>query len=603
MRAPWWVPHLALAAGVLLVYEPVRDYPFVVLDDKAFVSENPIVLGGLTRDGVIRAFSESPQGNYVPLAWISHMLDVELFGLDAGSHHTVNLLLHLTSTLLLFEVLRRATGAVWPSVFVAAVFGVHPTHVESVAWVAERRDALSALFFVLCLGAYTGWTRSGGALRYATLLLAYTLGLLSKPMLVTLPFLLLLLDFWPLRRGALGLLRLVAEKLPLLVPAAIVSVLALSTQQLAMPTLEELPLGTRLANASVSSAAYLWKTLWPADLAVFYPLDRDVPAAHALAAALLIAVITAGVFLARRSQPWLLVGWLWFGGMLVPVVGLVQVGSQSMADRYTYLPGIGLSIAAAWSAAAIVRGRPGAARALAVGCAIWLLLCLVMARSQVATWRDSIALFEHARSVTGGNVVVALNLAEAYEDAGENERALALYEEALHWQPGARGAHGRMGEILARRGELEAGGRHLLLAVRYDPLDPQPRVALGRLLFRTGQADAAAAELEAALALDPENAAARYHLAELTALAGDGETATRWFVEALRTRPPAQDEPIAYRHPAVLAALAAGCAEAGRPESAERWAKRGLTLARLAGLQELSARLETDLQRYQAAPR
>jgi tetratricopeptide (TPR) repeat protein len=603
LKAPVWVVHLVLAAGVLLVYEPVRDYPFVVLDDKAFVSENPIVLGGLTRDGVMRAFSESHQGNYVPLAWLSHMLDVELFGLEAGPHHTVNLLLHLASTLLLFEVLRRATGSLWPSAFVAAVFGVHPTHVESVAWVAERRDVLSALFFVLCLGAYTGWVRSGGALRYAALLVAYTLGLLSKPMLVTLPFLLLLLDFWPLRRGAQGPLRLVGEKLPLLVPAVIVSLLALSTQQLAMPSLAEHSLDSRLANASVSSAAYLWKTLWPAELAVFYPLDRDVPAAHAMASALLIALITAGAWLARRSQPWLLVGWLWFGGMLLPVVGLVQVGSQSMADRYTYLPGIGLSIAAAWAGAAILRGRPRAARALAVACAIWLVLCLVLARSQVAIWRDSIALFEHTRSVTGGNVVVALNLAEAYEDAGDNERALALYEEALHWQPGARGAHGRMGAILARRGELEAGGRHLLLAVRYEPLNPQPRVELGRLLFRTGQAEAATAELEAALELDPGNAATRYHLAELTALAGDTDTATRWFAEALRAQPPAQDEPIAYGQPAVLVALAAGCAEAGRPESAERWAKRGLTLARLAGLQELASRLETDLQRYQAAQR
>lgn len=231
----------------------------------------------------------------------------------------------------------------------------------------------------------------------------------------------------------------------------------------------------------------------------------------------------------------------------------------------------------------------------------WLALCMLLGRAQVSTWRDSVTLFEHAREVTGGNAVVELNLAEAYEDAGDAERALAHYEKALQWQPGARGAHARMGALLARRGELEKGSRHLLLATRIDPLDPAPRVELGTLLLRTGRAEPAARELERALELDPTNAAARYRLAEIRALLGEGDEATRLFAEALSARPPAEDVPIADKHPAVLVALAAGCAEAGRLESAERWATRGLTLAQLAGDRELTARLEEDLERYRAA--
>lgn len=598
-----WAVHALLAAGVLFVYAPVRHFPFVVLDDKAYVSENPAVLGGLSGEGVAWAFTHSAQGNYVPLAWLSHMLDVELFGLDAGAHHAVNVLLHLASTLLLFEVLRRASGGLWPSAFAAAVFGVHPTHVESVAWVAERRDVLSGLLFVLSLGAYVSWTRAGGWLRYAALLVCFSLGLLAKPMLVTLPCLLLLLDLWPLRRAGRGAARLVLEKLPLLLPAAGVSALALSTQEQAMPSLAQLPLGTRLAGAFVAYAGYLRDTLWPLDLAVFHPLDLDVPAGRAVGAALLVAALSAGALLAWRRRPWLTLGWLWFAGMLVPVIGLVQVGSQSMADRYLYLPGIGLTVALAWGAAELVAGRPQARRALAGAALLWLAACLLLARAQVHTWRDSIALFDHAREVTGGNVVVELNLGEAYEDAGDTESALAHYERALHWQPGARGAHTRIGAILARRGELERAFRHLLLAVRLDPLDAAAHVELGTLLLRTGRLEAAQAALARALELEPGNASARYRMAELRALGGDIQAAAALFAEALAARPPARDAPVADKHPAVLVALAAGCAEAGRPAAAERWAARALSLARLAGEAELVARLEADLARYRAAPR
>ena len=379
-----WPPRLlvwaALALAVLAVYAPVRSFPFVVYDDKAYVSENPAVLGGLSREGVIWAFTHSEQGNYVPLTWLSHMLDVELFGLDAGRHHTVNALLHLLTALLLFEALRRMTGAPAPSAFVALLFAVHPTHVESVAWVAERRDTLSAFFWMLTLLAYAGYAGPGRrrGLRYAAVLAAFGLGLLAKPMLVTLPFVLLLLDFWPLRRASEGIGRLVLEKVPLLALAGLTSAAAVWTQGAvgAMATLEQLPLAARVANALLSYAAYLGKTLWPVDLAVFYPYALEMPLAKTAAALGLLVALSAAALLQWRSRPYLAVGWLWYLGTLLPVIGIVQIGSQSMADRYTYLPTIGIAIAIAWGAADLASGRPRARRALAAAAALALGACI-----------------------------------------------------------------------------------------------------------------------------------------------------------------------------------------------------------------------------------
>ncbi len=598
---PRWAFHLVLALGVLLVYEAVRDFPFVVYDDKAYVSENRQVLRGLSRESVTWAFTRSEQGNYVPLAWLSHMADVELFGLDAGAHHVVNLLLHLATTLLLFEVFRSATGEPWPSAFVAAVFGIHPTHVESVAWVAERRDVLSGLFFVLSCGAYMGWVRAsrGRVLRYGLLLVAFTLGLLAKPMLVTLPFVLLLLDLWPLRRLEVGATRLVVEKLPLLVPAAAVAAGALVTQEGAMATLAEVPVGTRVATALVAWMTYVWKTLWPVGLAVFYPLDFDVPLAKAALAGLVVAALSAGAILSWRRRPFLTVGWLWYLGTLVPVIGFVQIGAQSMADRYTYLPSIGLSLAVAWGARDLAAGRPSLARALAGAATAWLFVCLILGRAQVSTWRSSLALFEHARAVTGTNVVVELNIAEAYEDLGDDDRALRHYERALHLQPGTRGAHTRIGAILAKQGRLEDAERNLRLAVRFDPERPEPHFELARVSLRTGRSTVAASRFEQALRLDPDHAQARYHLAELKASRGARDAALVHFVEALEADPPPEDTPLLEDDPAVLEALASAWARLDRPERAAHWAERALALEGLPP--ERRERLEGDLARYRPA--
>jgi tetratricopeptide (TPR) repeat protein len=386
-----------------------------------------------------------------------------------------------------------------------------------------------------------------------------------------------------------------------LVPAAGASAVAFVTQEVAMPTLDELPVGTRVGTALIATGAYLGKTLWPVNLAAFYPLDLDVSVPRAVVSGVLLSVLSAGALLAWRSRPWLTVGWAWYLLMLAPVVGLVQIGSQSMADRYTYLPGIGLSIAAAWGVAEWTRSRPRVRQLLAGVVAAWLGVCLLLARGQVFTWRDSVALFEHSQSVTGGNVIAALNLGEAHEDAGDVERAVVQYRRALEWKPGALGANARLGALLARRGDVERAMRHLLLAVRLEPLDPEAHTELGALLLRRGAAGEAAAELERALELDPDQARAAFHLAEVRAAVGEADEAEQLFARALSARPPIEDEPLVDKHPLVLAALSRGCAAAGRPERALHWNARALVIAQLSGQAELAAQLREDAARYRAS--
>jgi tetratricopeptide (TPR) repeat protein len=449
---------LAIALGLCLlvaaVYAPVRRYPFVVYDDSEFVVENPPVAAGFTREGLVWAFTRAHSGNYVPLAWLSHMLDVELFGLDAGGHHVANAGLHAAATALLFAALRAASGARWPSGFVAALFAVHPAHVESVAWISERRDTLSAVFFMLVLLAWTRHVRRPGRGGFAGATLALGMGLLAKPMLVTLPLVLLLLDRWPLRRTE-PWRALVREKLPLFALAAAATAAAFAAQREggALASLALVPLASRVANAIVAPVRYLGGTLWPADLAVFYPLELEQPEWKVAAAALLLAGATAAAFLARRPCPYLLVGWLWYGLTLVPVLGLVQVGSQGTADRYTYLPMIGLGIACAFGAADLAARWPRARAPLAALALAAVAAWAGLARAQLATWRDSVALFENALAVSGSHPIVHLNLGEAYEAAGRLDLARSHYERGVETAPGAAQLRVRLGSLLSRLGE------------------------------------------------------------------------------------------------------------------------------------------------------
>lgn len=445
----------ALALLILLAFLPVLGNGFVNLDDGHYVTRNFWVRKGLTRGGLAWIWTANVANNWHPLTVLSHMLDCQIFGLVPAGHHLTSLFLHLANVLLLFEVLRRMTGAVWRSAAVAALFGVHPLHVESVAWVAERKDVLSAFFWILAMGAYARYALRPSLGRYLLVALAMALGLMAKPMVVTLPFVLLLLDVWPLGRlrfepgWGRRLARLAVEKLPLLGLSAAASLVTLQYQTTSLVDLEVVPWKLRLANAAVSYAAYLGKLLLPRNLAVFYPLPLEIPAWKAAGAAALIAVLTALAVWRARKAPWLLVGWLWFLGTLVPVIGLVQVGRQAMADRYTYLPSIGLFLAACWGLAELAGDRAGRRAVLAAASVMAILALAAATRAQVRHWSDSVALFQHALEVTEDNYVAHIGLAKALATERDWAGAAEHYRAALALRPGLREV--RLGLDEARR--------------------------------------------------------------------------------------------------------------------------------------------------------
>lgn len=390
------------------------------------------MLKGITRAGLAWAATAKVASNWHPLTMLSHMLDCQLYGLDPAGHHATSLLLHLANVLLLFEVLRRMTGAAGRSAAVAALFAVHPTRVESVAWIAERKDVLSALFWILAMGAWARYARRPAIGRYLLVALLMILGLMAKPMVVTLPFALLLLDVWPLGRLSLGWRRLILEKLPLLALSAASSVITIHYQETSLAPLDVVPWSLRAANALVSYAAYLGKLFLPRHLAVFYPIPPAIPAWKVAGAALLLIAITALTLWRARKEPWLLTGWLWFLGTLVPVIGLVQVGRQAMADRYLYIPSIGLFLAVVWSVAGLLKEHRAA---LAAAAGIVVLALAAATRVQVGYWADSVTLFRHALAATGEeNYLAHIGLGKAlmgekdWDGAAEQLRAvLARY--------------------------------------------------------------------------------------------------------------------------------------------------------------------------------
>jgi len=412
---------LGLALAVCAVFGRSLGHEFLSLDDGVYVTGNEAVRAGLTAESVKWAFTTFHGGPWHPLTWLSHMLDVELFGLDPAGHHATNVAIHALTTALLFLALRALSGATWASVFAAALFALHPLRAESVAWVAERKDVIAGLGFAAALLAYAGYAKRGGALRMAAVAAAMAFGLMGKPSIVTLPCVLLLLDVWPLRRLDLfeapfpwrRLVALAAEKLPLFALSAGASVLSVVTQGAGggVASIEEAPLAVRLANTLLAYVAYLRKTLWPVDLAVFYPYPTEFPWLRVGAAGALLAALTALALAQLRRRPWLAVGWLWFLGVLVPMVGLVQVGGQALADRYSYLPAIGLSLIAAAGAAELAERRPRARSGVAAACALLVAASAGATWRQVGIWRDNRTLYGHAVAVTRDNVVAATNLA------------------------------------------------------------------------------------------------------------------------------------------------------------------------------------------------
>ena len=534
-----------LLLAVLLVFGRTLAHDFVGYDDPDYVTRNPHVLRGVTANGIAWALTARHASNWHPMTWFSHMLDCQLHGLRAGGHHLTSVLLHAAVAIGLFLVFHRMTGDLWPSAFVAAVFAIHPLRAESVAWVAERKDVLSGLFFVLTLAAYVRFVRSPFSFgRYLAVIALFALGLMAKPMLVTLPFVLLLLDYWPLRRAATdgggkpSWGRLVVEKVPLFALSAISCVVTTWAQKGAIAPLDALPFSSRIANALVVCVAYIGKMFWPADLAALYPYHAEALSWWRVlgAAAALLAISQAAVMLRRRS-PYFLVGWLWYLGMLVPVIGLVQVGGQTMADRYTYLPQIGLCVAIAWGAADAFRSWPrrsvvygvvaGTAIAALMGCA-W---------RQAGVWRDSETLWTHALACTSNNVAAHNNLAEALLQRRRIDRAVAEYRKALDIKPDDVQSHHNLANLLAIQGKPREAEEHFRAALATKRNCAEAHVGLANLLAKEGRIQEALEHYDTALKIKPNSAEAHNNLANRLVRLGRFDEAEKHYRTTLKLLP------------------------------------------------------------------
>ena len=569
-----------LAVSTLALYLPSARFDFLTYDDQQYVTENPHVRAGFTRQSLTWAFGFHV-GNWHPLTWLSHMLDCQLYGLHPAGHHLTNVLLHTANTILLFLVLSRMTGALWPAVVVAALFGWHPLHVESVAWVAERKDVLCAFFFTLTLGAYAKYATAKLEARnlkseanskselqkpsayYALALFLFAFGLLSKPMVVTLPFVLLLLDYWPLQRFKSpvpeSLRRLVVEKLPFLVLATVACVLTCLAQSRADAVVSTagLPISTRLAHAIVSYAHYIRAIFWPRHLAVYYPYETAISPIHLLGAGLLLAAVSIVALFYARKLPFLLVGWLWFLGMLVPVIGLVQVGEQAWADRYTYLPSIGIFVAVVWIVATKVQSADsrlqrssnlpvpkvrsgGGAFILSpikiVTCFVGI--ALIAATSiQLRYWQNTRTLFAHAVAVTRRNYLAVTLLGSLDAKAGKLPEAIEEYKTALSWKPDYPEAHFFLGNALDQEGKFDAAIIEYQKALWFRPIQEQTHIFLGAALAKIKNDEEAIEHYRAALKLNPESAVAHNNLAKLFQAKGDLEQAMEHYSAALKFDP------------------------------------------------------------------
>jgi tetratricopeptide (TPR) repeat protein len=550
-RAPapavvWLVAALILIT--LVAYAPVRHHGFVSIDDGIYVTGNAHVKGGLTWPGVAWAFTSSHANFWHPLTWLSLMLDVQLFGVNAGMLHVTNVLLHIASTLLLFLVLRRMTGAAGRSAFVAAMFAVHPLHVESVAWIAERKDTLSTVFWMLTLWAYVGYVRRPRWHRYLLVAVLFALGLMAKPMLVTLPFVLLLLDVWPLRRiahpfslaaRAAPWVPLVREKLPLFALAAASSVVAFVTQQSggAVADRASFPFAGRVANALQACVTYVIEMVWPARLVPFYPYPQAIALLPTIAALIVLVGVSILVTRLASRRPYLAVGWFWYIGTLLPVAGLVQVGSHAMADRYTYVPLIGLFIIAAWAVPDLLACRRRARLMLPVVASALIVAAVVTTRAQVMTWRNNVTLWQHALDVMPDNYYAHNAVGLELQKQGRIGDAMAHFVESSRLAPGFPNAHENLGLLLAAQGRTSEAIDQYHEALRVAPNRLQTHILLGNVLLETGRAEEGVAQYQEAIRVDPDFADAHYNLGNAVLRMGRLEQAVAEYHEALRLQP------------------------------------------------------------------
>ena len=556
---------LALGTITFGIYVQVIGHQFITLDDPTYIRENPLVNRGVTLAGLTWAFTTFYAANWHPLTWIAHMIDSQLFGINAGGHLVVNAVIHTANTLLLFWLLLGTTRARWPSALVAALFALHPLHVESVAWAAERKDTLSTFFGLFSLIAYAHYVETRSRKWYTWTAVTLALGLLAKPMLVTWPFVMLLLDYWPLRslanvkskeyrrgashppslrsgaasrKAATAIWPLLREKLPLFALAAASAIMTLIAQSRegAVRTLAHEPIALRLSNALVSYAKYLLLTFWPNDLAVYYPF-AGIPPWHVIGAAFLLIGITVFCVSQRRIRPYLMVGWLWFLGTLVPVIGIVQVGGQIMADRYFYIPSIGLFIALAFGLADIAgswRVTPALSGAIAGGV---LLIFATLTNAQIQLWHDSFTLFEHTLAVTPPNLRIEHNLGVALAVSDRYDEAAAHFEKALQIDPHFYDGLVVMGVTRAHQGRLPEAIEYFQAAIRSQPDAPKAHVQLAHALWGQKRDQAALEEMLRASQFAPKDAEIRADLGLALALAGRTPEAIEELHEALRLNP------------------------------------------------------------------
>ena len=538
-----------LIAATLAVYWQITNHEFINYDDGLYVTENLHVKAGLTFESIEWAFTTFHAGNWHPLTWLSHMLDYELYGLNPMGHHWTSLQIHLTNTLLLFFILQYMTGAIWKSAFVAALFALHPLHVESVAWVSERKDVLSAFFGMLTISAYIMYVKKRDLLRYSLVFILLSLGLMAKPMLVTLPFILLLLDFWPLKRLKLtlnqasgqtsNLLLLIREKIPLLVPVAISAILTLIAQQSsALKTLESFPLQTRVANALISYINYIVKTLWPLHLSVFYPFQGNfISFWHASVSALIIAVLLVVAVNTSKKYPYIMVGLLWFLVTLLPVIGIIQVGDQAMADRYAYIPLTGIFMIFVWGSSDLLKKWTNKKIVSSILAMSVLLVLTMQSFHQAANWKNSSTLFENAIKVTENNWLAHNNLGIALFNEGKLDKAIYHYKEALNIKPDTVEAIKNLGVALSGKGNFKEATQYFSKALVINPEDFDAYHKLGGILVKQGKVNEAILHFSEAIKINPDYAPAYNEIGIILAKKGKLQKSNEFFLKAIQLEP------------------------------------------------------------------
>jgi len=529
---------ILVSAAILVAYWPVQHYDLISLDDIDYITGNPYVKSGLTWDSFSWAMKDIHTGYWHPLTWVSHMLDYQFFGSRVGGHHWTNVIFHIANSILLYVVLKRMSGTVWKSALVAALFAVHPLNVESVAWVSERKNVLCTFFWFMGMWSYAYYVERPTPYRYCLIITTFSLGLMSKPMIVTFPFTLLLLDYWPMGRLTSWKMfpRLVFEKIPLFILAAIVGIATFLSSFHGDVTIsiDKLPLVDRLANAVVSYAKYLGKMFWPENLAVFYPYSREFGSFEIIGALLLLFVISGlAIFLTHKCR-YALMGWLWYVGTLVPVIGLIQVGKQAMADRYAYVPMIGLFIIIAWGVPDLLRRWPQRKIIFAIssGAVIaGLMICTVL---QVRYWQNGVTLFEHALRVTGMNSRAHYNLGISLTDLGKFKEAIYHFGYAIRLEPEYAGPYGYMGVALARQGKTDEAMVYYHEALRINPNDESTHNNLGVAFANKGKFDEAIEHFKEALRIRPDYVYANRNMGGALARLGKMEEAIGYYEKALK---------------------------------------------------------------------